>query len=540
MTKKAIIILALIVVIALLVVGWFGLRLFQRSRLDSALVGLQSETVQRESLQLTVSADGVVRSEQTALLVWKTRGAVEQVSAALGDRVVAGQELASLEAASLSQPVILAQAELVGARRALEQLRLSRTQGAQAQRRVEQAQRDLEEGTSAGLDQAEALQAIAQAQKAVEEAERALYILTQPVSQLALEQAYASRLQAQKVLERTLDDIAHFEMKARKSPSNYEFWESRDLYKMILESLEFKRLRDQKGFDRADKKYKDLREPPDPDEVTLAEANLALAKSRLVQAQRDWERVAAGASPGELAILQARLDDAQREAARWADGPAVEEIRSAEARVAAAEAALLLDHITAPFAGTVTQVAVQPGDLVSPGSLAFRLDDDSRLVAEVLVSEVDINRLQAGQPARLAFDAVPGKEYHGVVIDVPEVGEDQGGVVGFRVEIEISDADRLVKPGMTTTATIVVAELPETLLVPNRALRMSEGQRVVYVLRDGGITPVEITLGAASDEYSQVLAGDLQAGDQVLLELPDQLLRGGGLFRPRMMMRVSR
>lgn len=536
MTKKAIIIF---VVIALLVAGWFGLRLFQRGRLDSALSGLQTEAVRRETLQLTVSADGLVRSEQTALLMWKTRGTVEQVSAALGDQVAAGQELASLEAASLSQPVILAQAELVGARQVLEQLRQSRTQGAQAQRGVEQAQRELEEGQSAGLDQAEALQAIAQAQKAVEEAERALYILTHPVSQFALEQAYASRLQAQKVLERTLDDIAHFEMKARKSPSNYEFWESRDLYKMILESLEFKRIRDQKAFDRADKKYTDLKEPPDPDEVTLAEANLALAKSSLGQAQRDWERVASGASPGELAILQARLADAQREAARWVDGPAAEEIRAAEARVAAAEAALLLDQITAPFAGTVTQVAVQPGDLVSPGSLAFRLDDDSRLVAEVLVSEVDINRLQAGQPARLVFDAVPGKEYHGVVVDVPEVGEEQGGVVGFRVDIEISDADRLIKPGMTTTATIVVAELPETFLVPNRALRLIEGQRVVYVLRDEQITPVEVTLGAASDERSQVLAGDLQPGDQVLLEPPDQLVRGGGLFRPRMMIRIS-
>jgi HlyD family secretion protein len=535
--KKAI---GIIVVLALLVVGWFALRAFQAGRLVPALGNLPTETLRREGLQITVSADGVVRSEQTALLVWKTRGTVEQVPISLGDQVAAGQELARLEAASLSQPVILTRAELINARRALENLRSSNTQRAQTQRAVEQAQRELEEGQSADLKQAEALEAIAQAQKAVEEAERAFYILTHPVSQFALDQAYANRLQAQKVLERTLADIEHYEMKARKSPSTYAFWESRDLYKLILESLELKRIKDQKAFDRADKKYNDLKEPPDPDEVTLAEANLALANSRLEQAQRDWERVSGGASPGEVAVLQAKLADAQREALRWRDGPAAEEIRAAEARVAAAEAVLLLDHITAPFAGTVTQVAVQPGDLVSPGSLAFRLDDDSRLVAEVLVSEVYINRLQAGQPARLVFDAVPGKEYHGVVVDVPEVGEEQGGVVGFRVDIEITDADRLVKPGMTTTATIVVAELPESLLAPNRALRLSEGQRVVYVLRDGQVTPVEVTLGAASEEYSEILAGDLQAGDQVLLETPDQLLSGGGLFRPRMMFRVSR
>jgi hypothetical protein len=46
--------------------------------------------------------------------------------------------------------------------------------------------------------------------------------------------------------------------------------------------------------------------------------------------------------------------------------------------------------------------------------------------------------------------------------------------------------------------------------------------------------------GNSSEEYSQVLSGDLHPGDQVLLEPPDELVRGGGLFRPRMMIRMSR
>jgi len=530
----------IIVVLALLVVGWFALRAFQGARLDSALIGMQTEALQRGDLQLSVAADGLVRSNQTALLVWKTSGTVEQGVSALGENVSTGEELARLEATSLSQPVILAQAELINARRALDQLRQSGTGGAQAQRAVEQAQRDLEEGQSADLNQAATLTAVAQAQKSVEEAERTLYILTHPPSQFVLEQAYANRLQAEKVLDKTLADIAHYEMKARKSPNTYMFWESRELYKMILESLDLKRIKDQKAYDRADQKYTDLKEPPDPDDVLLAEANLALAKSRLTQAQRDWERVESGATPGEIAVLEAKLADAQREAARWQGGPAAEEISAAEAKVAAAEAALLLERIIAPFDGTITQVAIQPGDRVSPGTLAFRLDDLSHMVAEVLVSEVDINRIEQGQPALLTFDGIAGRQYEGRVVDIPEVGEEQQGVVSFRVGIEILDADRFIKPGMTTAATIVVEQLPAALLVPNRALRQSEGQRVVYVLRDGQVTQVPITLGASSEEYSQVLGGDLQPGDQVLLEPPEQLTGGGGLFRPRMMIRMSR
>jgi len=533
--KKIIVIALAVLVVSSVVVAFFLMR-----RQGSVLSEFDIEPVQRGDLQLTITADGLVRSNQTALLVWKTSGTVEQGMAALGENVSAGQELARLEANSLSQPVILAQVELINARRALDQLRQSGTGLAQAQRAVEQAQRDLEEGQSADLDQAAALTAVAQAQKSVEEAERALYILTHPVSQFALEQANANRLQAEKVLEKTLADIAHFEQKVSRTPDSYMFWESRSLYQRILESLEMKRIKDQKAYDRADQKYTDLKEPPDPDDVILAEANLALAKSRLAQAQRGWDRVESGASPGEIAVLEAKLADAQREAARWQGGPATEEISAAEARVAAAEAALLLECIIAPFDGTITQVAIQPGDRISPGSLAFRLDDISHMVAEVLVSEVDINRIRPGQPALLTFDGIPGRQYEGFVVDIPEVGEEQQGVVSFRVGIEVVDADRFIKPGMTTTATIVVEQLPAALLVPNRALRLSEGQRVVYVLRDGQVMPVPITLGAASEEYSQVLGGDLHPGDQVLLEPPEQLLRGGGLFRPRMIIRMSR
>jgi HlyD family secretion protein len=462
----------IIVVLALLVVGWFALRAFQRGRLDSALIGMQTEALQRGDLQLSVAADGLVRSNQTALLVWKTSGTVEQGVAALGEDVSTGQELARLEATSLSQPVILAQAELINARRALDQLRQSGTGGAQAQRAVEQAQRDLEEGQSADLNQAAVLTAIAQAQKSVDEAERALYILTHPPSQFVLEQAYASRLQAEKVLEKTLADIAHYEMKARKSPSTYMFWESRELYEMILESLELKRIKDQKAYDRAAKKYTDLKEPPDPDDVILAEANLALANSRLAQAQRDWERTE-GATPVRSLSWKLSWLMHSAQAARWQGGSAAEEISAAEASGSRAPA-LLLERIIAPFDGTITQVAIQPGDMVSPGSLAFRLDDLSHMVAEVLVSEVDINRIQQGQPALLTFDGIPGRQYEGRVVDIPEVGEEQQGVVSFRVGIEIVDADRLIKPGMTTTATIVVEQLPAALLVPNRALRLSE------------------------------------------------------------------
>ena len=73
---------------------------------------------------------------------------------------------------------------------------------------------------------------------------------------------------------------------------------------------------------------------------------------------------------------------------------------------------------------------------------------------------------------------------------------------------------------MTASATIVTARLANVLQVPSRALRLLEGGRVVYVLRDGQVVPVPVTLGVASETMTQVLGDTLNADDQIVLN-PD-------------------
>jgi len=157
---------------------------------------------------------------------------------------------------------------------------------------------------------------------------------------------------------------------------------------------------------------------------------------------------------------------------------------------------------------------------VAPGVQAFRLDDLTHLLVDVQVSEVDINRIQIGQPVTLIFDAILDREYNGVVIEVALVGSLTQGVVDFTVTVELTDADAAVKPGMTAAVNIVVSQLEDVLLLPNRAVRVLEGQRVVYVLRGTNPDPVKVTLGASSETMSEVLDGELSVGDQIILNPP--------------------
>lgn len=228
----------------------------------------------------------------------------------------------------------------------------------------------------------------------------------------------------------------------------------------------------------------------------------------------------------DLALAKAKLDDAQREYDRLAGGNS-DEIAAAQARVDAAQATLNLAQIQSPFSGTVTESQPIPGDQVSAGSTAFRLDNLSSLLVDVEVSEVDINSVAVGQPAVLSFDAILDKEYHGEVVEVSSVGNTVNGVVNFTVTIELTDADQQVKPGMTAAVNITVEEINDVLLVPNRAVRILDGQRVVYLLVNGLPEAREIRLGQSSDEFSVLADGEVAEGDTVILNPPTEFNPGG-------------
>jgi HlyD family secretion protein len=228
----------------------------------------------------------------------------------------------------------------------------------------------------------------------------------------------------------------------------------------------------------------------------------------------------------DLDLKKAELDEAQRTYDRLTSGNTAE-IEAAQSRVEAAEAALNMARVISPFAGTVTESHMLPGDQVSAGATAFRLDNLSSLLVDVKVSEVDINNVAIGQPVMLTFDAILGKEYHGEVVEVTQAGTVEEGVVNFTITVELTDADSFVKPGMTAAVNIVVEQLNDVLLVPNRAVRLADGNRIVYVLEDGQPVQKDITLGSSSDVVSVVMGGDVKEGDQIILNPPTEFGPGG-------------
>lgn len=401
-----------LIILLIVVIAASAFVFVRRSNADTA-DQFQTTTVGRGNLTATIGATGTVRAKQTAVLTWQAAGTVDTVNVKVGDNIPADFVMAYLEKTSLPQSIIMAEADLASAQKALDDLMSSDTARAEAVIALRDAQEVYDKAANWRLE---------------------------------------------------LNGKIHMKKIVYKNVGPYTI----------------PVLKEYRGY---------------ADKATIKKAD------------------------EDLALAKAKLDDARREFDRLDNGNMLD-IAAAQARVDAAQATLELARVAAPFAGTVTESYPLSGDQVTAGATAFRLDNLSSLLVDVKVSEVDINSVSVGQPVTLTFDAILGKEYHGEVLAVTQAGTADQGVVNFTVTVELTDADSFVKPGMTAAVNIVVQQMQDVLLVPNRAVRLVDGERVVYVLENEQPVKKEINLGSSSDTMSVIAGGDFKEGDVIILNPP--------------------
>ncbi|MCJ7659740.1 MAG: efflux RND transporter periplasmic adaptor subunit [Anaerolineales bacterium] len=469
-------ILTIVIVVAVIAGGIYAYTQFnQRQAAAATSSSIQSEKASNGTLTAIVGATGSVRPNQTATLIWQTSGTVGEVEVEEGDLVKDGQLLASLDPEAFAPTIASAQLELINAQQALDALY------------------DNNE-----VDQANALKEVALAYEALRSAEYNAYNFSVPSNQEDLE-----------IIEGA-DAMRLILAEARNAYEPYKGSSSEYTY---VDCDNINAIKQFPNLCGSTNKY-DVE-----DQLEDAESDFKTAVDRIINSS-------------EVILAEQNLGKALEKFDTLLNGPDPDDVAAAEARVEAAKATLNLTTIEGPFDGTITDVAAKSGDQVSAGTVAFRIDDLSRLLVDVEVSEVDINQVEVGQEVDLTFDGIFGKEYRGEVVEVALVGTDSQGVVNFIVTVELVETDEDVLSGMTAAVNIVVNQLEDVLIVPNRAVRVVEGDRVVYVLRpDGQVDTVVVILDASSDSHSEVVGGDLKIGDAIVLKpaaVQDIFQMGGG------------
>lgn len=192
--------------------------------------------------------------------------------------------------------------------------------------------------------------------------------------------------------------------------------------------------------------------------------------------------------------------------------------------------------LAAPFAGMVVSKHVEVGEWVQRDDAAVELLALDRVRIRANLPQRDYARVVAGAKTQVRFDALPDRDFVGEVLARVASGDERSR--SFPVLIELPNPDGILAPGMSARVSVELAgEASEALTVPRDAvIAKSDGSREVWHLRlDDGVQkayPVPVKIGRASGDRLELVRGDLEAGDQVVL-LGNERLRPGQRVSPQ-------
>lgn len=202
---------------------------------------------------------------------------------------------------------------------------------------------------------------------------------------------------------------------------------------------------------------------------------------------------------------QSSLDDANKAAS------------SAQAAYDSAQAQLDKLNVRATIPGTVHSLdkGLAQGTEVTTATRLCDVDDLSSLVVEVPVPEDKAGRVKEGQEVRVTFDGIDDLD---VTTTVDSLSSKGGTLVAHAT---ISDPDERLTQGSTATASVVLQEIDDVLMVPKEAVVTGDdGAACLDVLLDPSraiVTRVDVTVRATNDTTAVVEAPDIQADTSVVL-----------------------
>lgn len=306
------------------------------------------------------------------------------------------------------------------------------------------------------------------------------------------------------------------------------------------------------------------------DQIAQARANLQGSQARVIQSMADVSQAKV-----DLGRLQevAKLSGNRLPAKSELDTAKIRlqntqaALASAKASVAQYAAALKVQetdltktNIYSPINGVVLTRSIEPGQTVASSLQApilFKIAEDlTKMELNVAISEADVGQIEVNQSAKFSVDAYPEKSYQAKVKQVRYGSKTVDNVVSYETILNVDNSDLTLRPGMTATADILVAERKNVLLIPAAALRykpqeqnadkskamlgsiipqqsirrgrtkqittsggnQTEGKsQEVWILKNNVATPVTITTGLSDGRSVEVKNGGIKAKNLVIV-----------------------
>src|SRR6266542_3695097 len=294
--------------------------------------------------------------------------------------------------------------------------------------------------------------------------------------------------------------------------------------------------------------------------VASARSQAAQAKPALLQAQRNYDRLAALKKANPTLVSDEQLEQlrTQVEVAQAQLEAATHAIDQASASMRDARSSLSKTTIVAPMSGRITRLNVEEGETAIMGTLnkdaatLLTISDMAVLETKVKVDETDVSRISIGDSTVIQLDAFPDTTFVGRVSEISNssvkagitggTGSATDQAIDYEVTIQLLNAPPSTRPDFSATAKIITDTRTKVLSIPIIALTVREdttvnkadtaavtlghkqpkkevGKRdtegVFVVGKDNKVVFRPVRVGIAGEKYFEVVSG-LGEGERIV------------------------
>jgi len=300
------------------------------------------------------------------------------------------------------------------------------------------------------------------------------------------------------------------------------------------------------------KLYVDFNSPVKKGKI-LAQIDPATLGAQAEQAKANLLQAKAGVEKSEAALMDARRifernktlfardfiarSDLDTSEANYQS--ALAQLSASKAQVAQARAALdfadtnlRYTRIISPVDGIVISRSVDVGQTVAASfqtpTLFTIAQDLTKMQIDTNVDEADIGKIKVAQPVTFTVDAYPDMTFRGKVAVIRNAPITVQNVVTYDVVVNVDNSELKLKPGMTANVSIIYSDIKGVLKIPNAALRFRPAERAkggadqkgpaVWGLEGKKLKRYKITPGISDGNYTEVVAGDVKEGQEIIVE----------------------
>lgn len=237
-------------------------------------------------------------------------------------------------------------------------------------------------------------------------------------------------------------------------------------------------------------------------DINIKRTALNTAKSTFSSASRDLDLLKAGSDKTKIRA-QAAL------------------VSQAEAQVASAQANLSKNTLVAPFNGVITKVNITKGEIGTAGKSSVTLISSSAFQVEAKIPEIDISKVIVGNPVQVTLDAYGESVlFDATVTRVDPSATMEGSVPVYKAIISFKEIDARIRAGMTANVRIITSSKEKALSLPIRFVTVQDDGTGLVQIKNGTTKKVtKVTLGIRGDDGSiEILSGLLPTDTVVAIQ----------------------